>query len=53
MMSAAQAGAILVAGSGAGFIAGSAARGVRGVYALSAAMLLAQPVYLYFRRGTY
>ena len=46
LMSAAQAGAILFAGS-------SAARlGVRAVYALSAALLLAQPAYRYFRRGT-
>jgi MFS family permease len=52
LMSAAQAGAILVAGSCAGSIAGGAGRGVRGVYALSGAMLLAQPAYRYFRRGT-
>jgi len=52
MMSGAQAGAMLVAGSCAGFITGSAAPRVRGVYALSAAMLLAQPVCRYFRRET-
>ena len=52
LMSAAQAGAILVAGSCAGSIAGGAGLGVRGVYALSGAMLLAQPAYRYFRRGT-
>ncbi len=52
LMSAAQAGAILVAGSCAGSIAGGAGLGVRGVYALSGAMLLAQPACRYFRRGT-
>jgi MFS transporter, DHA3 family, macrolide efflux protein len=46
MMSAAQAAALLFAGSCAAWI------GVRGVYALSAAMLLAQPVYRCFHRGT-
>jgi len=46
MMSAAQAAAILFAGNGAARI------GVRGVFALAAAMLLAQPAYRYFRRGT-
>ena len=52
LMSAAQAAAILVAGSCAGSVAGRAALGVRGVYAFSGAMLLAQPAYRYFRRGT-
>jgi MFS family permease len=46
LMSAAQAGAILLAGSCAARV------GVRGVYALSGAMLLAQPACRYFRRGT-
>jgi len=46
LMSAAQAGAMILAGSAA------ARLGVRGVYALSAAMLLAQPAYQCFRRGT-
>jgi len=46
LMSAAQAGAILFAGSCAAWL------GIRTVYALSAAMLLAQPAYRYFRRGT-
>jgi MFS family permease len=45
-MSAAQAAALILAGSLAARI------GVRGVYALSGAMLLAQPVYRCFRRGT-
>jgi hypothetical protein len=52
LMSAAQAAAILVAGSCAGSVAGRAAGGVRGVYAFSGAVLLAQPAYRYFRRGT-
>lgn len=46
LMSAAQAGAIVFAGSC------TARLGVRAVYALSAAMLLAQPAHRYFRRGT-
>ena len=46
LMSAAQAAAMILAGSLAARI------GVRGVYALSAAMLLAQPAYLCFRQGT-
>ncbi len=46
MMSAAQAAALLFAGNGAAWI------GVRGVFALAAAMLLAQPACRYFRRGT-
>jgi DHA3 family macrolide efflux protein-like MFS transporter len=50
MMSGAQAAAILVAGS-SGFFSGSG-RGIRAIYALSGAMLLAQPAYRYFRRGT-
>jgi MFS family permease len=45
-MSAAQAAAIFLAGNGAAWI------GVRGVFALAAVMLLAQPAYRYFRRGT-
>ncbi len=45
MMSAAQAAAMLFAGSCATWL------GVRGVYAVSAAMLLAQPAYQCFRRG--
>jgi MFS transporter, DHA3 family, macrolide efflux protein len=46
LMSAAQAGALLFAGSCAAWL------GIRTVYSLSAAMLLAQPAYRYFRRGT-
>jgi MFS family permease len=46
LMSAAQAGAMALAGSAAAWM------GARGVYALSAAMLLAQPFCLYFRRET-
>lgn len=50
LMSAAQAGAILLAGSVAGWIA-DPVLGVRAVYTLSGAMLLAQPAYRCFRRG--
>lgn len=46
IMSAAQAAAMLFAGGCAAWI------GVRGVFAISAIMLLAQPACLYFRRGT-
>ena len=50
LMSAAQAAAILAAGSYAGW--NPKASGIRAVYALSGAMLLAQPAYRCFRRGT-
>jgi MFS family permease len=46
MMSAAQAAALFLAGNGAAWI------GVRGIFALAAAMLLAQPACRYFRRRT-
>jgi DHA3 family macrolide efflux protein-like MFS transporter len=51
LMSGAQACAIFFAGSSVGLFRDQGV-GLRGVYALSGTMLLAQPAYRYFRRGT-